>query len=82
LLNDALGLTSVVVSHDVAEVTSIADYIYIIADGKVIGQGTPSEIRHHTSERVRQFLEGLPDGPVPFHFPAPDYHFDLLETEQ
>lgn len=78
LLNDALGLTSIVVSHDVHETASIADYIYIVADGKVIGQGTPDEVLNAEDARVRQFIRGLPDGPVPFHYPAVDYRQDLL----
>lgn len=79
LLNDALGITSIIVSHDVHETASIADYIYVIADSKVIGQGTPNEVLNSTSPRVRQFMQGLPDGPVPFHFPARSYADDLLE---
>ncbi len=79
LLNDALGLTSIIVSHDVHETASIADYIYVIADGKVIGAGTPEQVLSTDDARVRQFIRGLPDGPVPFHYPAPDYRQDLLE---
>ncbi|HHJ14941.1 MAG TPA: ABC transporter ATP-binding protein [Gammaproteobacteria bacterium] len=78
LLNDALGLTSVVVSHDVQETAAISDYIYVISRGKVVGQGTPAELAATDSEWVRQFMQGLPDGPVPFHYPAPDYREDLL----
>ncbi len=78
LLNDALDLTSVIVSHDVKEVTSIADYVYIVADGKVIGQGTPEHIQGKSSPRVEQFLNGLADGPVPFHFPARDLAEELV----
>lgn len=78
LLNDALGLTSIIVSHDVHETASIADYIYVIADGKVIGQGAPDEVINADDARVRQFIRGLPDGPVPFHYPAVDYRQDLL----
>ncbi len=78
LLNDALDLTSVIVSHDVKEVTSIADYVYIVADGKVIGQGTPEHIQGESSPRVEQFLNGLADGPVPFHFPARDLAEELI----
>lgn len=78
LLNDALGLTSIIVSHDVPETCSIADYVYVIADGKVIGQGTPEEVKSDPSAWVRQFMQGLPDGPVPFHYPAQDYKLDLL----
>ncbi len=78
-LNDALGLTSIVVSHDVKETASIADYIYVISEGKVVEHGTPDALGRSDSNWVRQFLEGLPDGPVPFHFPAADYRHDLLE---
>lgn len=77
-LNDALGLTSIVVSHDVKETTAIADYIYVISEGKVVEHGTPDALGRSDSTWVRQFLEGLPDGPVPFHYPAVDYRQDLL----
>jgi len=69
-LTDALQLTSVVVTHDVKEVLTIADHIYILAEQKIIGSGTPEEIRHSDSALVQQFLQGQADGPVPFHFPA------------
>ena len=78
LLNDALGITSIVVSHDLAETASIADYIYVVGDGQVLGQGTPGELMGSDNPRIRQFMKGDPDGPVPFHFPAPDYRADLL----
>lgn len=78
LLNDALGMTSVLVSHDVSEALSISDHVCIIADGKVIGQGAPGYLKEHGSPLVKQFLQGLPDGPVPFHYPASDYQSDLL----
>ena len=78
LLNDALNVTSIIVSHDVHETLSIADYIYIIADAKIVGQGTPEQIKLHPSGWVQQFVNGLPDGPVPFHYPANDYAKDLL----
>ncbi|MAZ67143.1 MAG: phospholipid ABC transporter ATP-binding protein MlaF [Kangiellaceae bacterium] len=78
LLNDALNLTSVVVSHDVPEVMSIADYAYIISGGKVLAHGDIEQIRESNDQRVKQFMEGLPDGPVPFHYPADDYKDDLL----
>jgi len=78
LLNDALELTSVIVSHDVAEVTSIADYIYIVAEGKIIGEGTPEQIQAESSPRISQFLNGIADGPVPFHFPAKDLSEEFL----
>lgn len=77
-LNDALGLTSVIVSHDVQEVFSIADEVYILSEGEVIGSGTPAEVRANTSSRVDQFVHGRPDGPVSFHYPAPDLKTDFL----
>ncbi len=78
LLNDALGITSIVVSHDLAETSSIADYIYVVGDGQVLGQGTPAELRDSSNPRIQQFMRGAADGPVPFHFPAPAYAEDLL----
>jgi len=78
LLNDAVGLTSIIVSHDVPETASIADYIYVIADGKVIGHGTPEDLMNSDEPNIKQFLHGQPDGPVPFHYPANDYLADLL----
>ncbi len=77
-LNDALGLTSIVVSHDVQETAAISDYIYLLSGGKVVGQGTPDELERSSSEWAQQFLQGLPDGPVPFHYAADDYARDLL----
>lgn len=77
-LNDAMGLTTIIVSHDVHEVLTIADYVYVIADGRLIGQGTPSAIANEPSAQVKQFLCGLPDGPVPFHYPAANLEHDLL----
>nr|WP_240009666.1 ATP-binding cassette domain-containing protein [Marinomonas algicola] len=76
-LNDSVGITSVLVSHDVTESLSIADYVYIISNACVVAQGTPEEIRCSDDERVVQFLGGLPDGPVPFHYPANSYKADL-----
>jgi phospholipid/cholesterol/gamma-HCH transport system ATP-binding protein len=76
-LNDALGITSVIVTHDVKEVLSIADYAYIIANRKVVAHGTPEQLREEHNPEVEQFLKGLPDGPVPFHFPAGDLLQDL-----
>ncbi|KFX68429.1 ABC transporter ATP-binding protein [Pseudomonas taeanensis MS-3] len=78
LLNDALGITSIVVSHDLAETASIADYLYVVGDTQVLGQGTPEELMNSENPRVRQFMQGTPDGPVPFHFPAANYRDDLL----
>ena len=79
-LSDALGLTSVVGSHDVPEVMSIADYIYIVAEKKVIGHGTPEQIRQDTSPLVQQFVQGQADGAVPFHYEAPTYSDELIKT--
>jgi len=78
-LNDALGMTSIVVSHDVKEVASIADFAYVIAEGKVIGQGVPKDLIYSHNPQVKQFMRGLPDGVVPFHYPAKDYAQDLFE---
>jgi phospholipid/cholesterol/gamma-HCH transport system ATP-binding protein len=79
-LNDALGMTSIVVTHDVAEACAIADYMYLMAGGKVVAQGTPQEMQRSQSEDVRQFMAGLPDGPVHFHFPGTAYVEDLLRS--
>lgn len=76
-LNHSLGMTCIVVSHDVPEVLSIADYAYIIAGQKVIAHGTAEALRDNKDARVRQFIEGIADGPVPFRFPAGDYLQDL-----
>lgn len=81
-LNDALGLTSIVVSHDVDEVMSIADYVYVVADKRVIGHGTPEQLRQHESPLVQQFLQGLADGPVPFHFKAANFADELMELNR
>src|SRR5277367_5059556 len=72
-LNDTLGLTSIVVSHDVQEITKVADRVYLLSGGKVAARGSPSELQANPSDVVKQFVGGLPDGPVPFHYPAPDY---------
>jgi phospholipid/cholesterol/gamma-HCH transport system ATP-binding protein len=69
-LNDALGITSVVVTHDIYESLKIVDYIYFVAEGRIIAQGTPGEVRASADPFVRQFVGGEPDGPVPFHYPA------------
>ncbi|WP_165855432.1 ABC transporter ATP-binding protein [Marinobacter sp. JSM 1782161] len=76
-LNRSMGLTSVLVSHDVPESLSICDYACIVSNGKVIGEGSPEELQAHPSERVQQFLQGQPDGPVPFHYPAASIAEDL-----
>jgi phospholipid/cholesterol/gamma-HCH transport system ATP-binding protein len=77
-LNDASRLTSIVVSHDVEETAGIADYLYIIANGKVMAQGAPAEVETAKSPWVDQFMHGLPDGPVHFHYPSPPLEQDFL----
>ena len=77
-LNDVLDICSIVVSHDVRETLSIADYVYVISDGKVIGQGHPDELKASTSEWIKQFVDGEADGPVPFHYPAEAVVEDLV----
>ena len=77
-LNDVLGITSIVVSHDVKEITSLADRIFLLSGGQVVAGGTPRELCAHPTEIVKQFMGGLADGPVPFHYPAPDYFDELL----
>jgi phospholipid/cholesterol/gamma-HCH transport system ATP-binding protein len=77
-LNLALQLTSILVSHDVPETMQIADFIYIIAGGQIIGEGTPAALMENPSSEIQQFTRGLPDGPVAFHYPAPQYAEDLL----
>lgn len=79
MLNDALGLTSIIVSHDVQETLSIADYAYVIADKQIIGHGTPAALLADTSIHLQQFIKGLPDGPVPFHYPATPLETDFLQ---
>jgi phospholipid/cholesterol/gamma-HCH transport system ATP-binding protein len=77
-LNQTLGMTTVVVSHDVSEAQSIAHSNFILANGQVAASGTPAQLRANAAPAVRQFLSGSPDGPVPFHYPAPDYFEQLL----
>jgi phospholipid/cholesterol/gamma-HCH transport system ATP-binding protein len=76
-LNDSLGATSVIVTHDVQEALGVVDYVYFMAAGRVIAQGTPDQIRSSDEPFVNQFVNGKPDGPVPFHYPAPGYDADL-----
>ena len=76
-LNDLLGATSIIVTHDVQEALGVVDYVYFMASGRVIAKGTPDEIRASGEPFVNQFVNGRPDGPVPFHYPAPDYRADL-----
>ncbi|MEM9243004.1 MAG: ATP-binding cassette domain-containing protein [Pseudomonadota bacterium] len=77
-LNDAFGLTSIIVSHDVPETASIADQIYLLAGGKVIGQGAVAELEADQTPQVKQFMQGLPDGPVPFHYPCKPMAQEIL----
>ena len=81
-MNYALGITSIVVSHDVEELSILADASYIIAGGKVAAAGSFVELKDHESEIVHQFINGLADGPVPFHYPAPDYYEQLLAGDE
>ena len=77
-LNQSLGHTSVIISHDIQETLSIADYIHIMADGVVVASGTAREIRESRSAEVQQFINGHPDGPVPFHYPAENFMQQLM----
>ena len=79
-LNDALGITSIIVSHDVAETATVSDWTYIIADKEIIASGTPQQINLDKSALVQQFINGIADGPVPFHFPANDYFDQMLSN--
>jgi len=81
-MNDALGISSIVVSHDVNEITAVADRSFLIADGRVIASGSPQQLRADHSELVQQFIHGMPDGPVPFHYPAADYSEQLLARDE
>ncbi len=77
-LNDALGISSIVVSHDVAEISSVADRSYLLSEGKVAASGKPTDLQSSSTELVRQFMNGIADGPVPFHVEAPDYSEQML----
>ncbi|HOE42912.1 MAG TPA: ABC transporter ATP-binding protein [Rhodoferax sp.] len=76
-LNDAMGLTSIFVSHDLEQTFAIADQVIILANGKVATQGTPDEVRHSTDPLVYQYVNALPDGPVHFHYPGPTVEQDF-----
>jgi len=80
-MNDAMSLTSVVVSHDVAETAEIADTIYLLSEGKVIEKGSPVQLKRSSSQWVQQFMQGLPDGPVPFHYPGKTLEEDLFNQK-
>jgi phospholipid/cholesterol/gamma-HCH transport system ATP-binding protein len=77
-MNDALGISSIIVSHDVQEISTVADCSFLISNGKVVASGSPDELRNTTSDLVRQFMHGMADGPVAFHYSAPDYAEQLL----
>jgi phospholipid/cholesterol/gamma-HCH transport system ATP-binding protein len=77
-LNNTLGTTSIVVSHDVAEVMAISHQVYVISDGRIVDHGPPDALRQSSSGWVQQFLNARADGPVPFHYPAPSYAEELL----
>lgn len=77
-LNDALGATSIVVTHDIAESLALVDYIYFVSEGAIVAEGTPEEIRASSEAFVHQFVNGKPDGPVPFHYPSRNYCEDLM----
>lgn len=79
-LNQLLHTTTIIVSHDVEETCSIADYVYLIAGGRLIGSGTPDELKQSTQPEVRQFMHGEADGVVPFHYPARLYTEELLNA--
>ncbi len=79
-LNQTLGITSVIVTHDVKEVLKIADHGYILSEGRVVARGRPSELAQSRDPWVRQFLDGSPDGPVPFNYPARDFAQDLFSV--
>ena len=76
-LTDTLGITSIVVTHDVHESMRIVDYVYFVSDGVIVAQGSPADIRASDLPYVHQFVHGEEEGPVPFHYPAPDYAADL-----
>ena len=78
-MNEALGITSIVVSHDVQELATIAHDSFLLSGGRVVASGTPEELARSTLPEVKQFMGGLADGPVAFHYPAPDYSSDLLD---
>jgi len=77
-LNDAARISSIIVSHDVQEAMSIADLVYVISGGRVLESGSPDQLRSSDSESTRQFIDGLPDGPVAFHYPSPGLEADLF----
>lgn len=81
-MNDALGISSILVSHDVEEISTVADRTYLISDGKVAASGSPEELHNASSDLVRQFMHGMADGPVAFHYDAPNYEEQLLGRDE
>ena len=81
-LNDALGLSSIVVTYQVREALKVSDYVFVMGDGVLIGEGTPAQIENSEDQYVRQFVNALPDGPVRFHFPGPSLEDDLRLAPQ
>ncbi|MEW9906399.1 MAG: ATP-binding cassette domain-containing protein [Candidatus Symbiodolus clandestinus] len=79
-LNLSLGITCLIISHEISTLFHLADYGYLLADKQVIDQGTPNQLRHSKNPKTRQFLEGKAQGLVPYHYPAGDYHKDLFTT--
>jgi phospholipid/cholesterol/gamma-HCH transport system ATP-binding protein len=79
-LNQLLNTTTIIVSHDVEETCSIADYVYLISGGRIIGEGTPQNLMHSTEPQIKQFMHGEADGAVPFHYPAKPYKEELLNA--
>jgi len=81
-LNKTLGITSILVAHELAAIRQVADRVYLIANGKLVAQGAPDELAHQDSPWTRQFFGGEADGPVPFHYPARDYATELGFAER
>lgn len=79
-INDSMGLTSIVISHDLQDTMAIADDVYLLSEGRVIESGTPDSLNNSSSEWVKQFMHGLPDGPVSFHYPGASFEDDLLNV--
>jgi phospholipid/cholesterol/gamma-HCH transport system ATP-binding protein len=77
-MNDTLGISSIVVSHDIKQIAAVADRSHLISDGRVIASGHPKDLKQESSESVRQFMHGIADGPVAFHYDAPDYEEQIL----
>jgi len=76
-LNDALGVTSIVVSYDAVEALKVVDYVYFISEGVIAAEGPTAEVKASQDPFVRQFIGGEPDGPLPFHYPSEPYQADL-----